>query len=154
MRRLLPLLALALLVSLATPAVADPPDTETIIRHGVTETFIDVAPTCEGGGPLYEITLTYNSIEHVTSFDDGRVHATFTQTGTFEAVPLDPADPDASGHFTVWGGFNQSKQSVNGTFTFNVNGKFEDGTPISAHLVDHFNVTPSGAEHFFTHCHD
>ena len=29
-----------------------------------------------------------------------------------------------------------------------------DGGKISTHLVDHFNVTPTGAEFFFTHCHD
>jgi hypothetical protein len=154
MRRVLPLLSLALVVSVATPAVAAPPVTETINEHGVSETFIDVAPTCEGGGPLYEITLTYNLVEHVTAFDDGRVHATFTQAGKFVAVPLDPADSGASGQFAIWGGFNQNNTSVNGTFTFNVNGEFDDGTKISTHEVEHFNVTPTGAEFFFLHCHD
>lgn len=154
MRRLLLLLVVGLVVGLASPAVAAPPVTETITLQGVVETFVDVAPTCEGGGPLYEITLTYNLIEHTTAFADGRVHATFTQTGTFVAVPLDPSLPGASGHFTVWGGFNQNGTSVNGTFTFNVVGTFDDGTQINTHLVDHFNVTPTGAEFFFTHCHD
>ncbi|MGH8926626.1 MAG: hypothetical protein ACRDWA_18685 [Acidimicrobiia bacterium] len=154
MKRLLPLLVVAVVVGLAVPAVAAPPTTETVTVHGVTETFVDVAPTCEGGGPLFEITLTFNAVEHTTSFADGRIHVTFTQTGTFVAVPLDPADQGASGHFTVWGGFNQNKQTVNGTFTLNINGQFDDGTKISTHLVDHFNVTPAGAEFFFTHCHD
>jgi hypothetical protein len=139
---------------LALPATAAPPTTETTTEHNVTETFVDVAPTCEGGGPLYEITIVYNEIEHVTIFDDGRVHGTFTQAGSFTAVPLDPADSGASGHFAVWGGFNQNGTSVNGTFTFEVNGQFDDGGKISTHLVDHFNVTPTGAEFFFTHCHD
>lgn len=154
MRRIVFLLTLALVVSLATPAIAAPPITETTTEQGVTETFVDFAPTCEFGGPLYEITITYNLIEHVTAFDDGRLHVTFTQAGTFEAVPLDPTEPGASGHFAVWGGFNQNNQNVNGTFTFNINGQFDDGTQISTHLVDHFNVTPTGAEFFFTHCHD
>ena len=115
MRRLLPLVVVGLVLGLAVPAVAAPPVTETIILKGVTETFVDVAPTCEMGGPLYEITITYNSVEHETVFDDGRVHATFTQTGTFVAVPLDPSDPGGSGHFAIWGGFNQNGTSVNGT---------------------------------------
>lgn len=153
MRRLPAILVLALVMTLATSAAAAPPVTETITEQGVTETFVDVAPTCESGA-LYEITLTYNSVEHGTIFEDGRGHFTFTQTGTFEAVALDPSEPDASGRFTVWGGFNQNQKTVNGTFTFNVNGQFEDGGKISTHLVDHFNVTPSGAEFFFTHCHD
>jgi hypothetical protein len=29
------------------------------------------------------ITTTSNFIEHTTTFDDGRIQATFTQTGTF-----------------------------------------------------------------------
>lgn len=153
-RRLLPLASAVVVVSLAIPAVAAPPVTETVREHGVTETFVDVVPACEEGGPLYEITITYNLVEHITAFEDGRIHATFTQTGKFVAEPLDPALPDASGHFAIWGGFNQNNQSVNGTFTFNLNGRFDDGTKISTHLVDHFNVTPTGAEFFFTHCHD
>jgi hypothetical protein len=49
------------------------------------------------------------AVEHTTTFDDGRIHATFTQTGTFVAVPLDdPSLPSYTGKFTVWGGFNQT----------------------------------------------
>lgn len=136
------------------PALATPPVTETVHEHGGTETFVDVAPTCEEGGPLYTITITFNLVEHSTVFADGRVHATFTQTGTFVGVPFGHAGPGASGHFAVWGGFNQNNKTVNGTFTFNVNGEFDDGTQISTHVVEHFNVTPTGAEFFFTHCHD
>jgi hypothetical protein len=154
MRSLRTLVAAAVIMVVAIPAGAAPPETETVHLHRVTETFIDVAPTCEGGGPLYEITLTYNLVEHVTEFDDGRVHATFTQAGKFVAEPLDPELSAASGRFTIWGGFNQNNQSVNGTFTFNVIGRFDDGTKINTHLVDHFNVTPTGAEFFFTRCHD
>ena len=151
MRRFLPPLVVTVVVGLALPAVAAPPVTETIVEQGVTETIVDFF-TCEEN--LYELTLVYNSIEHSTVFDDGRAHFTFTQTGTFEAVPLDPSKPDASGHFAIWGGFNQNRSTVNGTFTFNVNGAYEDGEKISTHAVDHFNVTPTGTEFFFFRCHD
>jgi hypothetical protein len=154
MRRLLLLLVVAVVVGLALPAVAAPPVTETVHEHGGTDTLVEGSPTCEEGPPLYEITITYNSVEHSTVFADGTGHFTFTQTGTFVAVPFGHTGPGASGHFTVWGGFNQNNNTVNGTFTFNVNGQFDDGTKISTHLVDHFNVTPAGAEFFFTHCHD
>jgi hypothetical protein len=88
-------------------------------------------------------------------FDDGRVHATFTDTGTFVAVPLnDPSLPSYTGKFTTWGGFNDNGTSVNGTFTFNVRGTGSDGSSFSNHVTDHFNTTPTGAEFFFTHCHD
>jgi hypothetical protein len=32
------------------------------------------------------------------------VHATFTQTGTFVATPLDPDLPSYTGKFIIWGG--------------------------------------------------
>jgi hypothetical protein len=148
----------ALLIVLAVGAVpitasASPPETETTTGKA-TETFVDVAPTCAGGGPLYEITIDYNFVEHSTVSSDG-AHFTFTNTGTFVAVALDPGEPDASGRFTQWGGFNESPGgAVNGTFTFSARGRFEDGTRINNHVTDHFNVTPTGAEFFFTHCHD
>jgi hypothetical protein len=116
---------------------------------------VDVIPFCTDNGAPYELTINYILVEHETVFADGSVHATFTQTGTVVAVAQEPGDPDASGRFTQWGGFNQSPGgAVNGTFTFSVRGHFEDGTKINFHLTDHFNVTPTGAEFFFTHCHD
>ena len=83
------------LVLQAGPAAqAAPPTTTTNTEKGLVETFVDVVPTCEGGGPLYTITTTANAIEHETVFDHGRVHATFTSTGTFTATPLeDPSLP-------------------------------------------------------------
>lgn len=152
MRRSISILTVLLVWGLTLPALAAPPVTETVTEQGVTETFLDTA-LCEGD-PTHEITATFNSIEHITEFDDGRVHVTFTQTGTFEAVPLDAGGQEASGHFAVWGGFNQNKKTVNGTFTFNINGTFEDGTRISTHGVEHFNVTPDGVEFSFFNCHD
>jgi hypothetical protein len=152
MRTLTRVIAFFLIMGVAAPAWAAPPDTETITNKDVTLTVIDT-PFCEPGA-THEITLTFNEISHVTAFDDGRSHFTFTQTGTFDAVPLDPSGQAASGHFTVWGGFNDNGKTVNGTFTFNANGSFEDGTKLSTHLVDHFNVTPNGSEFFFTHCHE
>jgi hypothetical protein len=151
------LVALGAAVALiATPvaAGAQPPVVnETTTVKNVTETFVDVVPTCEENAPAAEITITYNAIEHVTVFENGTVHATFTQTGTFVATVIDTG-ATATGTFTIWGGFNQNNQSVNGTFTFSVRGAFEDGTRINVHFVDHFNVTPTGAEFFFTKCHD
>jgi hypothetical protein len=137
---------------LAASATAAPPVTETITVKD-SETFVDVIPTCENGDP-YEITFDYNLVEHVTTFDDGRVHATFTQTGTFVAHALAPGGLDASGHVAIWGGFNDNGKTVNGTFTFELTGSYSDGTKISFHAVDHFNVRPDGSENFFSRCHD
>lgn len=140
----------------AGTAAAAPPETTTSHEHGLVETFVDVVPTCDNSAPApYTITTTSNLVEHETVFADGRVHATFTQTGTFVAVPLDdPSLPSYTGKFTAWGGFNANGGAVNGTFTFSVRGTGSDGSTFSVHSVDHFNTTPTGAEFFFTHCHD
>jgi hypothetical protein len=136
----------------ATAASASPPETTTNVVKD-SETFVDVLPMCEGGS-LYEITIDYNLIEHSTVSDKGE-HFTFTQTGTFVAVALEPGALDASGRFTQWGGFNQNPGgAVNGTFTFSVRGAYEDGTRINFHTVDHFNETPTGAQFGFSRCHD
>ena len=153
LRRLSLVLLTGFLVLLGGPAYAAP-TTETHTAKGVVETFVDVVPTCEGGGPLYTITTTANSIEHVTAFDDGRSHETFTQTGTFTATPLeDPALPSYAGKFTVWGGFNANGSTVNGTFTFSVRGTGSDGSTFSNQSVNHFNQRPDGTVHEFFHCH-
>ena len=149
----LPLTAFLFLFLAGGPAYAGP-TTETNTQKDLVETFVDVVPTCEGGGPLYTITTTSNLVEHETVFADGRVHATFTQTGTFTAVPLeDPSLPSYTGKFTVWGGFNQNGSTVNGTFTFNVRGTGSDGSTFSNSNVDHFNVRPDGTVNEFFHCH-
>ena len=154
LRRLTLVLVTGFLVLFAGPAYAAP-TTTTTTQQGVVETFVDVVPTCEGGGPLYTITTTSNSIEHSTVFDDGRVHATFTQTGTFVAVPLnDPSLPRYTGKFTQWGGFNQNSDTVAvGTFTFNIRGTGSDGSTFSVNAVEHSNQMPDGSVNEFFHCH-
>jgi hypothetical protein len=53
----------------------------------------------------------------------------------------------------VWGNFNQNGTTVNGTFTFNLTGWGSDGSMISNHENDHFNVRPDGSVNEFFHCH-
>ena len=149
------LLLITGLIFVGSPAFAGPPTTETTTVKNGTETFVDVVPTCAGGGPAYVITLTFNAVEHTTTFADGSSHETFTETGNFVATPLnDPTLPSYTGKFTVWGGFNANNNVVNGTFTFNVHGTGSDGSTINTHEVDHVNTIPNGAQFFFTHCHD
>jgi hypothetical protein len=147
-------LTAGLLIVTGGTAVAAPV-TETNTAKGLVETFVDVVPSCEGGGPLYTITTTSNAIEHITAFGDGRSHETFTESGTFVAVPLDdPGLPSYTGKFTVWGGFNQNSESVvNGTFTFDVRGTGSDGSTFMNSSVEHFNTRPDGSVNEFFHCH-
>jgi hypothetical protein len=157
LRRLLTVGLLAAgLLFIGAPTYAAPPVTETTHQKNLVETFVDIVPTsnCAEDGPRYTITTTSNSVEHTTTFDDGRQHATFTQTGTFVAVPLDdPSLPSYTGKFTVWGGFNANGQTVNGTFTFNLRGTGSDGSTLNTHQVDHFNERPDGTVNEFFHCH-
>jgi hypothetical protein len=142
-RRLLVGVVTAGLLLVGAPAFAQPPVTETRHEKNFVETFVDVVPTCEAEAPPY-----------TTTFDDDRVHATFTQTGTVVAVPLeDPSLPSYTGKFTIWGGFNQNNQTVNGTFTFTVHLTGSDGSTVKTHFTDHFNVRPNGTENFFSRCH-
>ena len=153
-RRLALGLLAAGLLSIAAPAFAQPPETVTTHEKGLVETFVDVIPSCDEDGAPYTITTTSNLVLHETIFDDGRVHATFTQTGTFVAVPLeDPSLPSFTGHFTQSGNFNQNRNTVNGTSTFSVRGTGSDGSIVSIHLVEHFNERPDGTVNEFFHCH-
>jgi hypothetical protein len=153
-RSVLGLLTASLILLIAAPALAGPPVTTTTHQKNLVETFVDVLTPCDEGAPLYTITTRSNLVEHETVFDDGRVHATFTQTGTFVAVPLaNPSLPSFRGHFTIWGNFNQNGKTVNGTFTFTVTGKGSDGSRLSTHLTQHFNVRPDGSVNEFFRCH-
>jgi hypothetical protein len=157
-RRLLVVLlgCLAVVVGSAAPASAGPPVTSTETATNVVETFADVVPTCEGeGGPLYVVTVTSNVIEHETVFDDGRVHATFTQAGKVSAVPMDPTLglPSYTGQLAVWGGFNANGAETNSTFTFNLKLTGSDGSKVSQHSVEHSDQRPDGTVHEFFRCH-
>jgi hypothetical protein len=146
------LLAAGLLL-LAAPAFAQPPTTVTTHEKGLVETFVDVIPTCEEGGPLYSITTTSNLVVHETIFGDHRVHATFTQTGRFSAVPLSAGLPTYVGKFTIWGGFNHNRKTVNGTFTLTVHATGSDGSRVRTHVTEHFNERPDGTVNEFFRCH-
>lgn len=117
-------------------------------EHNVTDSFVEPL-LCEDD-PLYSITVTYNSVIHMTENANG-FHVTFTQTGTVVAEPFDdPSLPTYTGRFTIWGGFNDNRQSAASTFTLSVTLKGSDGSTITFAGVEHFNVTATGVEHFFT----
>jgi hypothetical protein len=148
------LLALSAMGLIVASAIAAPPANETTTVNAGTDHFVDVLAPCDESAPLYDLTVEFNGVEHTTAFDDGRSHETFTQTGTFVAKALEPGSLDATGKFTIWANFNQNGQAVNGSFTFNLNGTYSDGTRFGAHDNSHFNETPTGTQFFFDHCSD
>ena len=141
-------LTLALLLLTAAPSAATTTTTETF--KDVTFTFVSGTPCTDG---LATITTTSNGVMHTTVLDNGTVHGTFTQTGTFSLVPLDPTAQTISGHFAIWGGFNQNANNIETTFTFNATGRYADGTRFGAHTVDHINTSASDMLNMFNKLH-
>lgn len=127
----------------STPALAHdgPPFTFTETQHQVTET-VPFAGPCGGGAGL--VTITYNSVFHVTQFEDGHYHVTGTQTGKFAFDPDDPAAPDVTGGFTSWFGENGNPATFNATSTFSVRGRTDDGAQVRFNVTSH--VTVVGAD--------
>ena len=81
-------------------------------------------------------------------------NGTFSATGWFPAPRGYVGQPgEATGHFTVWGGFNANGAETNGTFTFNLTLTGSDGSKISHHEVEHFDQRPDGTVHEFFRCH-
>ncbi|MGH8825933.1 MAG: hypothetical protein ACRDVN_15860 [Jiangellaceae bacterium] len=153
-RLLVGLMAAGLLLAGGPPAFAEPPVTETIQHKNLVDTFVDVLPSCQPGGPLYTFTVTINHVEHSTTFADGRIHGGVTQTGTFVAVPLaDPSLPTYTGTFVVHNGFTiQNGPTVN-TFTYSAHGTGSDGSTFDTHLTLHINVPPAAPINEFFRCH-
>ena len=136
---------------------------ETVTFHQETETFGDYAPCMSEFPSLegFEITITFNGVEHFVENANGG-HFTFTNTGTFSAVPVlfadanDDGEPDFdevsesfviagpregesfSGKFTVWGGGNFNRSGIVAfTFTFSGHGTGDEGTRLRWNSVDH-----------------
>jgi hypothetical protein len=115
---------------------------DTIHEKNGTETFVDVLP-CAGPG-LFTITLTYNAVLHESTAANGSTHETFTQTGTFTAVPVSGVGPSYSGHFTIWDGENGNGRNATATATFTIHAVGSDGSRLTFHDTFHFSVSASG----------
>jgi hypothetical protein len=109
--------------------------------HDQTDVFSGANPCTGVPGTL---TVTYNSVFHVTTQASGETWATFTQTGSISFVPDDSTQPSYSGHATFWGNFNLNQQSSNSTSKSSIRVVGTDGSVITQHDVAHFLVTPTG----------
>jgi hypothetical protein len=161
-RSLLVVLLAALIATLpaATALAANPGTTSTF--HRQVDTFVDVLPCTD---IPYQITTVSNGVEHfqLRTLPDGTVVAqfTFTQTGTFTAVPVSGVGPTFTGTFTTWDGgmaFNPvisdegeivSADKWVDTMTFTVRGTGSDGSSLFEHATGHINVNPLGNTNAF-----
>ncbi len=160
-RSLLVVLLVALIAALpAASALADNPG-KTFTFHNQVDAFVDVVPCTDI--PV-QVTTVSNGVEHfqLRTLPDGTVVAqfTFTQTGTFTAVPVSGVGPTYTGTFTVWDGgmaFNPviaddeivSADKWVDTMTFTVRGTGSDGSRIFQHVTAHINQNPLGATNAF-----
>jgi hypothetical protein len=154
-RRLIAAVSGIALVLIGPPASASPPVTETTTQHNLVGRYVDVAPSCDGDGPLYSFTTITNTVRHLTVFPDGRVHIATAYTGRFVAEPLDGAEgPTYSGRFTinVGGNFDNSVSGV-GNYTLSFTGSGSDGSRLRVNAVEHFSLAPDGTLKLFFRCH-
>jgi hypothetical protein len=136
-RSFVSLAVLVLTLALASPAAARATSyTQTV--HDVTEVLVGMTIPCTGEPAT--ITITYNGVFHINSLPGGEYWTTFTQTGTFTAVPLDSTQPTLTGRFTIWGNFNLNERNQNTTFTFTV--RASDGSVF--HDTAHFTMNANG----------
>jgi|DewCreStandDraft_2_1066082.scaffolds.fasta_scaffold00012_337 hypothetical protein len=142
----------ALLLGVIANAGAAPAQTQTIVVKDATGTFPEFNP-CTGAPGL--VTVTYNSVFHITTLPNGTFHVTGTETGTFTFEPNDPNQQVAVGRYTFWFGENSNQASSNGTVTFRVTGQYADGSPIRFNSVAHVSVSATGATTTFEfgRCH-
>ena len=120
------LVAVAALSLALVPGAMSPAAASTITMHNATDTFHDEVP-CVGLG---NITIVFNSVEHVSANPGGGFHETDTSTGTFTTV-LDSGGT-SSGHFTVWDNFNTAN-GVTGEGSFTFNGHVDSGVSAGTH---------------------
>lgn len=106
-------------------------------EKNVTDSFVDIID-CTGN--LYNITITFNAVFHEKN---GKL--TGTTTGSFVATPV-AAGQAASGHFASWFGFHEDADgSVAAESTFNINGRYADGTLFGVHQQGQFKAASDGS---------
>jgi len=145
---------LALVLAMASSALAadNGAINTTQTYQDQTESFTDTLFCSE---KLYNITVTYNGVEHMTILPNGGITVTETETGTFTAVPADGTGPSYSGKFTFWsGGLLKPDDTGAFTFTITIHGMGSDGTDLQVHATFHDNANPNTERAFqkIMHC--
>ncbi len=134
-KRLIALISLAAAATLVAPTSAlasgGPPSVSTDTQQAVTATV----PFGDG-----MVTVTFNSVFHVTAFADGSVHVNGNQTGTFFFVPNDPTLLTSTGHYSEPFSFTVTANTYTETDVFNVHGQTTDGSPVCIRTRFHITV--------------
>ncbi len=152
MRRLALLFAL-IVVPLALAATgiarADGATTFTEVTiKGTSDPFVFVDP-CTGATEL--VTIEFNSVFHSTERPVSTFMLTNTTVGDFVLVPISPAGPTVTGHFsttfTIAGGANDVL-----TNTLNVKGVDANGERVVEHFLQRLTESATGLVVDFTKC--
>jgi hypothetical protein len=114
--------------------------------HGMLQTFPTTVPCVDPmtSPPTGILTITFNAVFHVTVNQAGDGWITTTTEGDFSFTPFDPARPSYTGHFATWfgGSFNMNNAVIHDTF--NVHGTGSDGSTLTAHFINHVNLSSTG----------
>jgi hypothetical protein len=114
--------------------------------QGQVQTFPTNVPCVDPmtGPPTGMLTITTNSVFHVTVNQAGDLWITGTTEGDFSFVPFPPRTVSYTGHFASWFGVSLNRNNTVFHDTFNVHGTGSDGSTLSAHFINHFSMSASG----------
>jgi hypothetical protein len=136
------------LVMVGAPAAfaATPPSTETTVLRNVTESFADINP-CTDPVTTGTVTITYNSVFHITDFNNGVYVVKGSLEGSFVFVPDDPSGVTYTGHVVNRFGENSTPPGAQfgATDTFIVHATGSDGSRLTVMILNHITRTPAGA---------
>jgi hypothetical protein len=172
MRRFAVLLAAAAFAAAAAIAAPISVFAETHANCATFDNFgnvLSVTPNCsqtisvQGGQPQVSpgvdpctgdkgtLTMaTTHQVFHVNVNGASDFWITGTQNGTITFTPDTIGAPSGSGPWAAWFGGGQNNQSGVLHDTFNAQVHLTNGQTVSAHVVDHFNFTPTGFVNSFT----
>lgn len=142
--RILSATAVLSLVFMGSPTIAD-----TTTGHHVEVEIDDPDNPCV---PAVG-TAFANVVEHFHLAANGSAHGTFTETGSFTLTgPGDVAG--ATGHYTVWGGFNANPNQFGFWLTLSAHGTKTDGSTFRFNIVIQEREGPKSFEFIQFNCHD
>lgn len=114
--------------------------------QGQVQSFPSNVPCVDppGGPPTGMVTITANSVFHVTVNQAGDLWITGTQEGAFSFMPDSQHTISYTGHFASWFGISLNRNNAVFHDTFNLHGTGSDGSTLTFHAIRHFSFSASG----------